>query len=92
MITQLTFIISLDTELFWGYAGHPLSDAVNLMKNDDARLRVRGCKPRRVCRKILIGLDREWDYEKISEYAKQFTWENVVKNILEVCKTVLNWR
>ena len=41
MITQPIFIISLDTELLWGYAGHPLSDAVNLMKNDDAR--VRGC-------------------------------------------------
>jgi len=84
MITQRTFIISLDIELLCGYAGHSLSDAVNSMKNDDARLR--GCKPRRVCRKILIGLDWEW------EYAKQFTWGNVVKNILEVYKTVLNWR
>jgi glycosyltransferase involved in cell wall biosynthesis len=90
MITQLTFIISLDTELLWGCVGHPLSDAINLMKNDDTRLR--SFKPRIVCRKILIGLDGEWDYEKISEYAEQFTWENVAKNILEVYKTVLNRR
>ena len=48
--------------------------------------------PEEFAEKILIGLDREWDYEKISEYAKQFTWENVAKNILEVYKTVLNWR
>ncbi len=48
--------------------------------------------PEEFAEKILIGLDREWDYEKISEYAKQFTWENVAKNILEVYKTVLNRR
>jgi peptidoglycan/xylan/chitin deacetylase (PgdA/CDA1 family) len=36
-----TFIISLDTELIWGYAGYPSSKEVSLMKNDDTR--GRGC-------------------------------------------------
>ena len=36
-----TFIISLDTELIWGYAGYPSSKEVSLMKNDDTQ--GRGC-------------------------------------------------
>ena len=38
---QPTFIISLDTELLWGYAGYPSSKAVSLMKSDAKK--VRGC-------------------------------------------------
>ena len=36
-----TFLISLDTELLWGYAGYPSYKEVSLMKNDDTK--VRGC-------------------------------------------------
>ena len=40
---QPTFIISLDTELLWGYIAQPptLRRAISLMKNDDKK--VRGC-------------------------------------------------
>lgn len=40
-LNKPNFIISLDTELFWGYAGYPSSDVVSLMKNDNRK--VRGC-------------------------------------------------
>ena len=36
-----TFIISLDTELIWGYTAYPSYKEVSLMKNDDKK--VRGC-------------------------------------------------
>ena len=35
------FIISLDTELIWGYIAYPSKEAVSLMKNDSKK--VRGC-------------------------------------------------
>ena len=38
---QPTFIISLDTELIWGYVAYLPSKAVSLMENDDTK--VRGC-------------------------------------------------
>lgn len=38
---QPTFIISLDTELIWGYVAYLPSKAVSLMENDDKK--VRGC-------------------------------------------------
>jgi hypothetical protein len=40
-LTKSVFIISLDTELLWGYVAYPSSDAVSLMKNDNKK--VRGC-------------------------------------------------
>ena len=36
-----TFVISLDTELLWGYVAHPTLEAVNLMKSDSKK--GRGC-------------------------------------------------
>ena len=40
-LNRPTFIISLDTELIWGYTAYPLSKVISLMKNDDKK--VRGC-------------------------------------------------
>ena len=40
-LNKPTFIISLDTELIWGYTAYPLSKVISLMKNDDKK--VRGC-------------------------------------------------
>ena len=36
---QTVFIISLDTELLWGYVAYPTSEAVSLMKNDGNKVR-----------------------------------------------------
>ena len=38
--------------------------------------------------KILMVLDREWDQEKILEYARGFTWQNIGKQILNVYRGV----
>jgi len=42
--------------------------------------------PKDLAEKILIGLDNEWDKEKILEYAKRFTWENVANEIMGIYK------
>ncbi|MGB2726933.1 MAG: glycosyltransferase family 4 protein [Halobacteriota archaeon] len=39
--------------------------------------------------KILIALDKEWDSEKILEYAGRFRWEDIVEEILKVYEGVL---
>ena len=40
-LNKSIFIISIDTELLWGYAAYPSQEAVSLMKNDSKK--VRGC-------------------------------------------------
>ncbi|QDA30610.1 glycosyltransferase family 4 protein [Thermococcus indicus] len=45
--------------------------------------------PECLAEKILIALEKEWDREKIRKYARQFTWENIAKKVLEVYKEVI---
>ena len=40
-LTKPIFIISLDTELLWGYAGYPSNEVISLLKNDSEK--GRGC-------------------------------------------------
>lgn len=39
--------------------------------------------------KILMALNRKWNSDKILDYAGQYTWENISKQILNVYKNVL---
>ncbi len=41
-------------------------------------------------KKIMIGLDQDWDNDKILEYAKQFTWENIAKRIIDIYQEILD--
>ena len=45
--------------------------------------------PRCLAEKILIALEKEWDREKIREYAAQFEWKNIVTKIAGVYSSVL---
>jgi len=45
--------------------------------------------PKCLAEKILIGLDREWDREKIRDYARQFTWDNIARQVYQVYRRVL---
>ena len=47
--------------------------------------------PGELAEKILIALDKEWDCDKIGEYAEQFTWENITEEIVAVYKSVIRW-
>jgi glycosyltransferase involved in cell wall biosynthesis len=35
---------------------------------------------------ILKALEKDWDTEKILSYAKEFSWENICKNVEEIYK------
>jgi len=45
--------------------------------------------PEDLAEKILIGLDKKWDEEYILNYAKQFTWEKIAKEIINIYERVL---
>ncbi len=50
------------------------------------------CPPRDskcLAEKILIALEKDWDREKIRQYAGQFTWGRVAERILEVYSEVI---
>lgn len=61
----------------------------NIIILEDYGLLCEPANPKKLAEKILIALDKGGDYEKILEYVEQFTWENIVKDILKVYEGVL---
>ncbi|RSD35207.1 MAG: glycosyl transferase group 1 [Methanohalophilus sp.] len=38
--------------------------------------------------KIVVALDKDWDEGKIINYAKQYQWDNIAEQILEIYENV----
>jgi len=45
--------------------------------------------PKCLAEKILIALEKDWDRKKIREYAGQFRWDNIVKNIIAIYTNII---
>ncbi|MEN3016847.1 MAG: glycosyltransferase family 4 protein [Candidatus Methanosuratincola petrocarbonis] len=61
-----------------------------VIASEDYGLLVEPGDPKDLADKIRMALGKEWDREKIREYAKQFTWENIAKLLLDVYQSVLS--
>ena len=59
-----------------------------IITSEDYGLLCEPANPDELAEKILIALSTDWDGEKILEYAKRFTWENVAMKIMEVYENV----
>lgn len=71
------------------FVGTKVGGVPEIIISDAYGLLVRPADPKDLAEKILIALDRKWDREAILTYAKQFTWENVAKEIMDVYEQVL---
>ena len=56
---------------------------------EDYGLLCEPANPDELAEKILIALDKEWDCDKIKEYAEQFTWGNITEEIVAVYKSII---
>mgnify|MGYP001033398622 CR=1 FL=1 len=59
------------------------------MASDDVGVLVNPKDPEALAQAILEALDKKWRPQIISNYAKQYSWSNLVKQILEVYRQVL---
>jgi teichuronic acid biosynthesis glycosyltransferase TuaC len=59
-----------------------------VVTSDEYGLLAEPADPEDLAEKILIALDREWDREAILAYAERFTWENIVKDILKIYRSL----
>lgn len=71
------------------FVGTKVGGVPEIIASEDYGISVEFKNPKELAEKILIGVDTEWDYEKIRKYAEQFTWEYIAKEILKTYKTLL---
>ena len=71
------------------FVGTSVGGVPEIITSDTYGLLVKPADPKDLAEKILLALDREWDQKAILAYAKQFTWENIAKEILHVYFEVL---
>jgi len=64
------------------FIGTTVGGIPEIINSDRYGLLVRPGDPDELAEKILTALDCEWNREEILKYSEQFTWENIVKEIL----------
>ena len=72
------------------FVGTTVGGVPEIITSEDYGLLCPPADPECLAEKILIALDKEWDRERIREYAKQFTWENIAKRTLGIYRQVLS--
>ena len=65
------------------FVGTKVGKFSEIITSEDYGLLCEPANQKALAEKILTALDKEWDREKILEYAERFTWDNIVKEILK---------
>lgn len=71
------------------FVGTKVGGIPDVMISEEYGLLCEPANPTSLAEKIQIALEKEWDQELIFRYAKQFTWDNIAKEILNVYELVL---
>lgn len=74
--------------------GKPVVSARNrgseeVITSDEHGLLAEPADPESLAKKILIALNREWDREAILEYVEQFTWDVIIKEIMNIYRVLV---
>lgn len=70
------------------FVGTRVGGVPEIISSDAYGLLVTPGDPRDLAEKILIAVDRQWDQTAILTYAKQFTWETIAKEIMDVYEQI----
>ncbi len=71
------------------FVGTRVGGIPEIITSEDYGLLCEPANPEELAEKILIGLDKKWNRDKILEYAQRFTWENIAKDIIIIYEGIL---
>ena len=74
------------------FVGTRVGGIPEIIINDKLGILVEPEDPECLAKAIQRALDTEWDEGYISEYAKQFTWDNIAKRIIEAYESVMKMK
>ena len=66
------------------FVGTRVGGIPDVIFSHDYGILVEPSNPTDMAKKILIALDKEWNYVAIVEYAQRFAWKNVSKSVLQI--------
>lgn len=73
------------------FLGTDIGGMPEIIKSSDHGLISEHANHSKLAQTILIALNKEWDKDKILEYSKQFTWENISKETgdvyMDICES-----
>lgn len=72
------------------FVGSSVGGIPEIIVSEDYGILVKPRDSKGLVRTINKAFKKEWDYEKIAEYGKEFTWEEVNKKIVNIYSKVLN--
>lgn len=71
------------------FVGTKVGGMPEIINSHNYGLLVEPASPDSLAEEILVALDREWDSEAIIRYAERYTWDTIVKEIIDVYRQVL---
>jgi glycosyltransferase involved in cell wall biosynthesis len=71
------------------FIGTRVGGVPEIIVNGKLGILVEAGDPERLAQAILMALATEWDAEYIRDYAQQFTWENIARQLMVVYETVM---
>ncbi len=71
------------------FIGTNVGGIPEIITSEDYGFLVESKDPKDLAKKINIALDKEWDNKKIEQYGKQYTWEDIGSDIIDIYKTLL---
>jgi glycosyltransferase involved in cell wall biosynthesis len=71
------------------FVGTNVGGIPEIIISEDFGLLCKPANPKDLTEKILIAIDKKWEYKKIMKYADQFTWNNISKVTIKAYEKVL---
>lgn len=71
------------------FVGTKVGGIPDIIFDEDYGFLVEPKNPKELAEKILKALDKKWNYDVIIEYAQNFTWKKISKNILQIYEKIV---
>ena len=71
------------------FIGTNVGGIPEIIINEDLGMLIEPGDVKRLARALESGMDKDWNKEQLLEYARQFTWKNIVSQVMEIYHEII---